>query len=251
MSVRELPIMGIVMNRFEAILLGIALLLAVAIPAVSAADNNNVSKLIVSGDGKINAAPDQATIVLGVETRSTSAATAAAQNADLMNKTVNALLKAGIKRSDIQTSTYSLSIPTETEPTTAATTAGTARKTPEFVATNQVTARTDNIQNVGKILDAAISAGSNSISSVSFDLKNSKPQMDQALSLAIQDAQRKAQVMAYAAGVKLGRILEISGGYSFAAPAAKYEALSAVAPTPVLPGEMEVTASVSMTYEIR
>jgi len=229
-------------------LLGSVLLMAMAFPG-SAADINNASKITVQGEGNVYAAPDQATIVLGVETRNTSASVAAAQNAELMNKTINALLAAGINKSDIQTSTYSLSIPT-TNDQSAITVTGNTTKPPEFVATNQVTVTTNNTQGVGKILDAAIAAGTNSVQSISFQLKDSNPQMDKALTLAIEDAQRKAQVMAKAAGVTLGRVLEISGGYSYASPAPRYNLVSAAAPTPVLPGQMEVTASISMTYEI-
>lgn len=229
-------------------LLGAVLIMAIAFPA-SAVDINNASKLIIQGEGKVDAAPDQAVIILGVETRNLSASAAAAQNAELMNETVNALLKAGINKSDIQTSTYSLSIPAENDQTATAVT-GNKTKPPEFVATNQVTVMTNNTQGVGMILDAAIAAGSNNVQSISFQLKDQNPQMDKALALAIEDAQRKAQVIAKAAGVKLGRVLEISGGYSYAAPAAKYNLLSSAAPTPILPGQLEVTASISMTYEI-
>lgn len=236
------------MKRFCIMLLGSVLLMAMAFPG-SAADINNASKITVQGEGNVYAAPDQATIVLGVETRNTSASVAAAQNAELMNKTINALLAAGINKSDIQTSTYSLSIPT-TNDQSAITVTGNTTKPPEFVATNQVTVTTNNTQGVGKILDAAIAAGTNSVQSISFQLKDSNPQMDKALTLAIEDAQRKAQVMAKAAGVTLGRVLEISGGYSYASPAPRYNLVSAAAPTPVLPGQMEVTASISMTYEI-
>jgi uncharacterized protein YggE len=246
MNLRVIYIKGIIMKRFV-MLLGFALLLAAA--PVHAADNCNVSKLVVSGDGKVSATPDQATIVLGVETRNVSASVAAAENAKLMNKTVNALLSAGINKSDIQTSTYSLSLPTENGPMPTSA-KGNTTKPLQFVATNQVTVRTNDTQGVGTVLDAAISAGSNSIQSVSFDLRDSKPQMDRALKLAIEDAQRKAKVIASAAGVKLGKILEVSGGYSYTAPAASYDLLAAAAPTPILPGQMDVTASISITYEI-
>ncbi len=229
-------------------LLGSVLLMAI-VSTGSAADINNASKIIIQGDGKVDAAPDQAIIVLGVETRNISASVAATQNAELMNKTINALLTAGINKSNIQTSTYSLSLPTTNDQSTITVT-GNATKPPEFVATNQVTVMTNNTQGVGKILDAATAAGSNNVQSISFQLRDSKPQMDRALVLAIEDAQRKAQIMANAAGVKLGRVLEISGGYSYATPAARYDLVSAAAPTPVLPGQMEVTASISMTYEI-
>lgn len=230
------------------VFLGLVLIMANA-SFGSATDINNASKIIIQGDGKVKTVPDQAVIVLGIETRNPSAAVAAFQNAELMNKTINALLAAGINKPDIQTSTYSLSIPSESDQT-AMTGTGRSIKPLEFVATNQVTVMTNDTQGVGKILDAAIAAGSNSVQSIAFQLKDSKSQMDQALSLAIQDAQRKAQVIAKAAGVKLGRVLEISGGYSYSAPAARYDMLSAAALTPILPGQMEVSASISMTYEI-
>src|SRR5512137_2967049 len=70
---------------------------------------------------------------------------------------------------------------------------------------------------VGKVLDAAVSAGSNTIQEVSFDLKDAQPQKDLALTLAIEDASRKAEVAAKAAGVKLGRVLEVSEGYGYVA----------------------------------
>lgn len=230
------------MKRSMFVLAGFVLLLAAALPS-SAAENGNVSKLIVQGEGKANAAPDMATIVLGVETRNASAANAAADNARLMNATVASLIKAGIKQKDIQTSTYSLTTQTE-EPK-----AGEKPKPPEFVATNQVTVQMNDTGAVGKVLDAAVSAGSNSIKSVSFDLRNPQPEKDRALTLAIKDARRKAEVAAAAAGVKLGKILEVSEGYGFVSPAAR----SAVAfdfATPIQPGEMEVSASVTLTYEI-
>ncbi len=227
------------------VIAGLALLLAAALPASAAeSGNGNVSKLIVQGDGKATAAPDMATIVLGVETRNASAAVAATDNARLMNATVAALLKAGIKQKDIQTSTYSLTTEQREEPK-----ADEKPMPPEFIATNQVTVQMNDTGAVGKVLDAAVSAGSNSIQSVSFDLRDPKPEKDQALTLAIKDARRKAEVAAVAAGVKLGRVLEVSEGYGFVSPAAR----SAVAfdfATPIQPGEMEVSASVTLTYEI-
>lgn len=227
------------------VLAGLVLLLAAALPASAAeSGNGNVSKLIVQGEGKASAAPDMATIVLGVETRNASASVAAAENARLMNATVAALIKAGIKQKDIQTSTYSLTTQQQ-EPK-----AGEEKPMPpEFIATNQVTVQMNDTGAVGKVLDAAVSAGSNSIQSVSFDLRNPGPEKDRALTLAIKDARRKADVAAAAAGVKLGKILEISEGYGFVSPAAR-SAVSFDFATPIQPGEMEVSASVTLTYEI-
>ncbi len=239
------------MKRSEIMLLGLMLLLASVLPA-SAQDSENVSKLIVQGEGKVFAAPDMVTIVLGVETRNASAAGAVAENAILMSNTTNALLEAGIEQKDIQTSTYSLTTRPEEKPPIAADRAeGGVTMPPEFIATNRVTVRLNNTDDVGRVLDAAVAAGSNNIQSISFDLRDPAPEKDRALTMAIDDASRKAGVAASAAGVELGRIMEISEGYSFVSARSEAAfALSAAPTTPISPGEMEVTASVTVTYEI-
>jgi uncharacterized protein len=240
------------MNRLMLMLSGLVVL-ACVLPAYAAADSNvNVSTLVVQGEGKVNVVPDTAVIVLGVETRNAKAEVAAAQNAQMMNKTIQALLAAGIKEENIQTSHYSLTTQTEdqSEPLSS-NTIRTRNTTPQFIATNQVTARMNATDDVGKVLDAAITAGSNSIQSISFELNNSQPSMDAALKMAVSDAQRKAEVLSSAAGVKLGKIMDISGAYSYTSQSggALYS-LAAAAPTPVQAGQLQVTASVSMTYQI-
>ena len=230
------------MKNIRIVFLGIMLLFLVA-PFATAVENN-MSKLIVQGEGKASAAPDKATVVLGVQTRDASAAIAAVENARLMNETIVALLAAGIAESEIQTSGYSLG----TEPQDAPVMAGEKQKAPEFIASNTVTVNLNNTTDVGRVLDAAVSAGSNSIQEVTFDLQNPGPQKDLALTMAILDAQRKAEIAAKAAKVKLGRVLEISEGYGYVGAASRSAAFDVA--TPILPGKMEITASVTVTYEI-
>ena len=230
------------MKNIRIVFLGIMLLFLAA--PFAAAVENNMSKLIVQGEGKESAAPNKATIVLGVQTRDASATIAAAENARLMNETITALLAAGIAESEIQTSGYTLG----TEPQDVPVTSGEKQKAPVFLSSNTVTVNLNNTADVGRVLDAAVSAGSNSIQEVTFDLQNPGPQRDQALTMAILDAQRKAMVAAKAAKVKLGRVLEISEGYGYVAAASRSAAFDVA--TPILPGKMEITASVTVTYEI-
>ena len=82
------------MKIVRMVFLGI-MFLFLAVPFATAAENN-VSKLIVQGEGKVTAAPDKVTVVLGVETRDSSAANAESKNAKLMNETITALLATGI-----------------------------------------------------------------------------------------------------------------------------------------------------------
>ena len=232
------------MKKICSVLMGM-LLLSLVIPAMAADNGTDVSKLRADGEGKVKAAPDMATIVLGVETRSTSAAEAAEENAILMNQTINALLDAGINESQMQTSRFSLTTMPQDEPRGADAT----QEPPTFLATNQVTVRLENTADVGWVLDAAVSAGSNSIQEVKFDLKDPTPQNDEAMTIAIKDAQRKAQVAASAAGLELGKILEITVGYGYVMEASRSYSYAMDA-TPIQPGEMEVTASVNLVYEI-
>jgi uncharacterized protein YggE len=233
---------GIMMKKICIVFLGIMLLYLVAAPVFAV--ENNMSKLIVQGEGKTSASPDKATIVLGVQTRNASAASAAAENARLMNETVAALLAAGIAENEIQTSSYSLG----KEPSDATAISKEMQQAPPFLASNTVSVNLNNTADVGRVLDAAVSSGTNSIQEVVFDLKNPGPQRDQALTAAIEDAQRKAVVAAKAAGVKLGRVLEISEGYGYVGGASRSAAFDAA--TPIMPGKMEITASVTVTYEI-
>ncbi|MDM7940068.1 MAG: SIMPL domain-containing protein [Methanothrix sp.] len=231
------------MKKVNTMLLAFLLLLAASF-SVSASEEN-VSKLIVQGEGKVSAVPDMATVVLGVEARNASALVAAKENARLMNETISALLSSGIASADIQTSHFSLtSLPQEETKAS-----GEMQKAPEFIATSQVTVRLNNTADVGRVLDAAAAAGSNSIKDLNFDIRNPQPEKDRALTLAIADARRKAEVAAEAAGVELGRVLEIAEGYGYVTPAAK-SAIQFDVATPVQPGEMEVTASVTLTYEV-
>jgi uncharacterized protein YggE len=236
--------MRFIMKNSSIVFLGL-MLLFLAVPNATAATENNASKLTVQGDGKVTASPDMATIVLGVETQNASAAGAVRENAGLMNKTINALRAAGIAENNIQTSSFSLTTMPQDQPKMA----NEKQKAPVFLATNQVTVKLNNTTEVGRVLDAAVSAGSNSIQQVSFDLRDPRPQNDKAMTLAIEDARRQAEVAAKAAGVKLGRVLEITEGYGYVAPTAK-SALFADISTPIQPGQLEVSASVTVIYEI-
>jgi Uncharacterized conserved protein len=233
-----------IMKNSSIVFLGL-MLLFLAVPNAAAATENNASKLTVQGDGKVTASPDMATIVLGVETQNASAAGAVRENAGLMNKTINALKAAGIRENNIQTSSFSLTTMPQDQPKMA----NEKPKAPVFLATNQVTVKLNNTTDVSRVLDAAVSAGSNSIQQVSFDLRDPRPQNDKAMTLAIEDARRQAEVAAKAAGVKLGRVLEITEGYGYTGPTAK-SALFADIATPIQPGQLEVSASVTLIYEI-
>lgn len=210
-------------------------------------DDDQVSTLIVSGLGTASAEPDIVTVVLGVQTRDESAAKAMADNAEQMTGTIAALKGAGVKEEDIKTSGFSI-YPTRDWID------GKRSEEVIFEVNNQVTFTMDLCDeiDIGEVLDAAVGAGTNTVNSVNFGLKDTSSAQQEALSKAVADAMSKAETIAGAAGVNPGRIMSISESSFTPGPISTRLAFAEVASssTPIVPGEVEVTASVSMTYEI-
>ena len=212
-----------------------------------------VPKLTVNGNGEVSVPPDLVTIVLGVETKNTSSDAAAAENAILMNRTIKALLLAGLREDQIETSQYRLTMPSESEELIKAI-AG-VEQPMEYTAISRVTVSTNASEDVGKILGAAIKAGSNSVKSVSYSLKDSEQQRDEALAKAVADARHKADIIASSAGVQIIRVLNIDQGnryYGGVAEAAVFEAedMTSSISIPLQPRNVTVQASISIVYQI-
>jgi hypothetical protein len=192
-----------------------------------------------SGEGRREMAPDKATIVLGVETRARTPAAAASANADRMTAIRAALVRAGVAERDIATARYSLGLEF------------TGRQPPDtnYVAANLVTVTTRQLDQVGRLIDLGLGAGANNINSLQYDLTDRTNAQAEALGDAVANARRQAEVMATAAGGRLGELVELGtspGEYRpyFAGDMAMRMQASA-APTPVSPGAVTVTASVS------
>jgi uncharacterized protein YggE len=219
--------------------------------AGAAEQSSSSSRIVVSAEGKANAVPDMAVIVLGVETRNSSAMAASAENADRMNLVVSALRKDGVKDDEMETSRYTIYFETRDVPGYAN---GQAPQISEFVVANQVTINvnvTDN-KNISKVLDAAEGAGSNRVDGIYFELKDPGPVMDMAIRDAVKNAIDKAEVIASAAGLKLGNIVEISEPTSVQ-PVYNNVAYSgglSRSATPIMQGRIELMASVTVIYEV-
>ncbi len=238
------------MKIFEALLLAMVAILASASSCLGAdeEDCDEISTLTISGTGDATADADSVTIVLGVQTRNESAAGAVADNARMMADSIEALKAAGVPEEEIKTSRFSI-YPTRDWID------GKLSDKVVFEVSNQVTFTLDlsDEVDVGEVLDAAVSAGTNSVESVTFDLRDPTSVQEEALEDAVVDAMGKAEVISEAAGVTLGRILSISEGGASTVPMAEsriYFAADVATTTPIVPGDVEVTATVIITYEI-
>ena len=217
---------------------------------------SSTSKTIqVSGTGSVSAAPNEAIITLAVQTQDTSATSAVNENAALMNKVVQALLSIGINQSNIQTSSYTLTIQTMTTTTTTVTPMQTIQpmlqssNNVQYVARNGIQVTLTNITLVGRALDAAVNAGVNEVDGVAFTFT---PQLTaslqkQALQLATQDAANQANAIASTLGLKI--IGPISITPSFNQPIYQAMASASSNPTPIQPGTLQLTAQIQAIYQ--
>jgi uncharacterized protein YggE len=200
-----------------------------------------VPTINATGQGRREVAPDKATIVLGVETRSKTPAAAASANADRMTSIRTALMRAGVAEKDISTARYSLHFEQ-----------GRTQADTQYVATNMVTVVTRQLDQVGRIIDTGLGAGANNINSLFYDLTDRSGAEASALGDAVADARRQAEVMATAAGGRLGDLIELGTStpqyQPFAADVAYRMVAAQAAPTPVSPGTVTVTASVTARW---
>lgn len=224
----------------------LALSLPFALPA--GAQDTAPATITVTGEGQVAAAPDLATISLGVTTQGKTAGEAMDANSAALAAVVTRLKAAGIEDRDVQTSNLSLN-PNwqQNDGTQAPVIVG-------YVATNVLTVRVRALEKLGTVLDSAITDGANTLNGISFGLDNPEPELDKARVEAVKAAKARAELLVGAAGVTLGRVVSISeaGGYVPPMPMPMYrmEADMAAA-VPVEGGEVGLIASVTVVFEIK
>lgn len=222
--------------RFPSLLL---LLIGLALPALAQAPS-----LRVTGAGTVEAAPDMATLTLGVTAEAKTAAAAMAQVSEETAAVLARLRAAGVEDRDLQTGELSLS------PVWSSYDSGRERRISGYAAANRLRVRLRDLEGMGVLLDQAIGAGANSFQGLAFGLQDPGPLIDEARSRAVADAQHKARLYAEAAGLTLGpvRLIEETAG---AQPRpVMMEAARASAPVPVAPGEVTLKASVTMVFAL-
>jgi uncharacterized protein YggE len=225
-----------------------ALLSACGPMTVNAEAQPPLRTINVSGTGTISLSPDIAYIYLGVHTEDASASDAVAANNTQTQEVIQALQDFGIEANDIRTTNFSIwpaqnygpdGLPLDTR----------------YVVDNTVYVTVRDLAKLGELLDVVISAGVNTVNSIQFDVADKKDSLKQARADAIKDAQERAQELADAAGLSLGEVQSISffdSGMPYPIFDGKGGGGGAMeAAVPIQPGQLTLTVSVSMTYEIK
>jgi len=224
------------------------LLLSACTPATPAGDQNIIPQVSVSGVGKVYLTPDIAYVLVGVHSESESVLEALNKNNKDAKAISDTLQEMGLEVRDIQTTAFNVFPQQKYGPN------GEMQGT-YYVVENSVYITVRDLEELGKLLDAVVRSGANSINSIIFDVEDKTAAYSQARKLAVQDAVAQAKELTEAAGVELGDLVNLSA-YSSGVPVPLYEGKGgamAMAPgeVPVAAGQLVLIMNANLTYEIR
>jgi len=164
---------------------------------------------------------------------------------------IDALKKAGIDEKDIRTTNFSIWRQDKYDPLT-----GQPSGVKVYSVDNTVYVTVRKLDSLGSLLDTLVKAGANNINSIQFDVADKTAAIKQARDAAVQDAKTQAQELAAVAGVTLGEITSVSFYEATSSPVMDGFGKGGgggaeAAAVPIQPGQMTLTVTVSMTYEIK
>ncbi len=201
--------------------------------------------LSVDGQGTGTAAPDMATVTIGVTTQGKDAAKAQNDNAWVSNQIQAAVRGLGIEEKDIQTRNYSFYPNYSTDKDHRNEVTG-------YTVNNSVIVVVRDIKLTGKVIDAALSNGANEINSLDFSASDTKAVRKVALLNAIQDARDKADIIAKGLGKRIVGIQNVSESTGYIETRRfggnMLMAVAKDAATPIAPGSLSLTANVHIDF---
>lgn len=214
---------------------------------VTASAEEYVPTISVTGEGVVEAPPDIATISVGVVSQNKDAAQVQSDNARIATNVINSVAALGIERKNIRTGNYNFRQVYHTDDNNR-------RISDGYEVTNTVTITVNDLSKVGKIIDAALSNGANQIDSLNFGIRDREKFQNDALRLAVNDAMKKAEIVAAALGKSIVGVRNVSiNSTSIGTPRMEKFAMMSMDSnfdTPIESGTLSCSASVNVEFEI-
>ena len=200
----------------------------------------------VRGQATMSVEPDVAYVKFGVETQGSTAAKAQSQLAMQASEVLNALLRDGVDRTDIKTSSYRVSPVYSTRQDKQNVIIG-------YKAETTLAVELSDLSAVAGMVDTAMNAGANAVRSLSYDRKDMQAFKSQLIQAACLDATMKAEAAASALGVELDAPISVDIQDSFLARETGngMMAKSMASPDFLSPGELDISVSVSVEFNLK
>ena len=159
--------------------------------------------LSISGVGMAAGTPDEATLTLGVVTHAETCEAAQKENRAAAQAIRAAIMDLGIDRRDIQTQHYSFHPEYRREKDAAPEIVG-------YMVSNTVLVRVADVEAVGRVIDAALANGANTVDALDFSIRDTDALRRMALAAAVKDAREKADILAGALGRRIAGIQSVT-----------------------------------------
>ena len=240
------------MNKIKSIVL----VLGIFSFAISSCSGSGVSTggqtteapvITVTGSGQVYVVPDMGYIDIGVRSQGATVIEAIAINNEQANAIQAALVEQGVEVEDIQTSNFNVYQQTDYDYQGSPTSTYYSVENTVYVTVHQ-------LENLGKVLDAAARSGANNIYGVNFDVQDKSEAQSTARKLAIQSAQAQARELAQAAGIELGDLISIISPSISTTPFYEYGMGGGggmMETVPISSGQMPINAQVELTFAIK
>jgi len=217
-------------------------------------DGADTPVLIVRGSAEVDAEADEIQIVLSVVTEGEDSQKAVAENSEKAQKVIDAVRRTGVASDSVRTRRFTLQPRYQPRPRHAE-----PDWTPRIIGyrvENEVVVKTGRLELAGAIIDKAVDAGANRVSSISFALSDPQKARSEAIRRATESARTDAEALAAAAGVRITGVRRIEldapdrpGPIPYGRTM-QMEAAAARQAPPIEPGEITVSARVMIEYRI-
>ncbi|HEX2552213.1 MAG TPA: SIMPL domain-containing protein [Microvirga sp.] len=225
--------------------------LLLALPASAQVATPRPATVSVTGAAEVQLKPDFAHLYATVGTTGDTVGQITDANRAATERVLARLQAIGVKREDIRTLNLQV---VQTPPRVDR--EGREIRAPRFTANHTLRVTTRDLDGVGRLVGEILSVGDLTFQSLAWGLDRDDEGLDEARRAAVRNARRQAETYAGAAGVTLGRLMEIRDGDtpSFRGESDMVQARMASAPSPGLavvpPASVRATASVQMVWEI-
>ena len=211
------------------------------------ASKDREDQIHVMGSARVKAVPDIARVQIGVQIFDASLDEALAQNNSRSAAVIASLVQEGVAEGDVQTTMFQVSVQRDYKREESDQIVG-------YWVQNQVVATIRDLDRVGQVLQTALEAGANNVYSLAFAVDDPEPLWREARAKAVEDARQRAQTLAEAAGVELGKVVfidEMTGGGGPIYRQGEFDDEAASVAVPIQPGELELRAQVEVIFQIR
>jgi uncharacterized protein YggE len=241
----------VITSIIAGVILLIAILTLVTVTSVLPVSKNVIT---VEGSSIVKATPDLITVYYTIETKGSTSAIAKDANTVIFDKLQNLITTTGFSKDDLKTQSYNIYPNTYWD--------GNKQTTDGYVASHSLKLEfsTDKLDKLSSVIDAGANSGAG-VSSINFELTTEAQNTykAQALKLASQDAQVKADAVAQGFGKKAGKLVSVQisqfGYYPWNMYSASGSSLDVAGAKEVAmnirPSDQDISGSVSATFSIQ